>query len=84
MWKPAPDLRANARGGQKIGWHRLKPVIDPTTENLSYDLLTTKPADLKNLWDDLPRFLAQEVHHLSFAFKTHDAPRHQAGMFHRR
>src|SRR5207248_1045454 len=35
----------------------------------------------KCLWDDLPRLVAQEVHHLSFAVKAHHLARHRARMF---
>src|SRR5262245_43573915 len=36
----------------------------------------------KCLWDDLPRLVAQEVHHLSFRVKAHHLARHEARMFH--
>src|SRR5687768_7826406 len=39
-----------------------------------HELLTTNSlTGLKSLWNDLPRFLAQKMHNLPFAIKTHDA-----------
>src|SRR4051812_14964473 len=39
---------------------------------------------LKSLWDDFPRFFAEEMHHLSFAVKTHHAPCDLFCVFHGR
>src|SRR5262245_36098052 len=45
-----------------------------SARSTQHSALSTRDSS-KYLWDDLPRFFAQEVHHLSFAVETH----HPAG-----